>query len=255
MTPATTEAAAPDRVSSNAVAADGSLPSGAAPTSLFSSAPAAVAVDDYGQYRALSASAVISLVIGAISAIALLDFWILKAVPALGMVLGLSALQRIRSRPDELSGLKQARIGLALSAFFLLASVGWGAFRYVNEVPEGYVRISYEQLKNPDERMRNFASPQAMELEGKRVFIKGYMFPPPHETGVTRFVLCRDNGDCCFGGQPPPSDMVFIELAQGLDTNYDQRIRHVAGTFHVANFQSSDVGKQVLYRLDADYIK
>lgn len=251
MTPATTEAAAPDKVPSTAFAA-----AGGASTSLFSTASApAAAVDDYAQYRALSASAVISLVIGAISAIALLDFWILKAVPALGMVLGLSALQRIRSRPDELSGLKQARIGLALSAFFLLASVGWGAFRYVNEVPEGYTRISYEQLKNPDERMRNFASPQAMDLEGKRVFLKGYMFPPPHETGVTRFVLCRDNGDCCFGGQPPPSDMVFIELAPGLETKYDRQLRHVAGTFHVANFQSSDVGKQVLYRLDADYIK
>lgn len=212
-------------------------------------------VDDFSQYRALSAPAVVSIVLGAISIVALLDFWALKAVPALGVIAALAAIVQIRRRPDELTGMKQAKIGLALSGVMLVGTSAYAVIAHQLEVPEGYGRISYAMLKHPDEALEHLPSPAAQELDGKRVFIKGYMFPPSHETGVTRFVLCRDNGDCCFGGQPPPSDMIFVELKEGLDTRYDSRLRHVAGTFHVVNTDKNDVGKQVLYRLDADYIR
>lgn len=209
----------------------------------------------YEHYRSLSGAAVVSLILGVVSVVALLDFWVLKVLPAFGLVLALVAIVRIRRQSDELTGMKAAKLGLALSLAFLVVGSSLSIYTYATEVPPGYERISYETLKHPDEALRNSASPAALALEGKRIFIKGFMFPPPHEKGVTKFVLCRDNGDCCFGGQPPASDMIFVDLVPGLDTHYDRKLRHVAGTFHVAGSHSKDVNKDVLYRLDADYIK
>jgi len=123
------------------------------------------------------------------------------------------------------------------------------------EVPEGYQPIDYSLLKHPDPRLEALPSPAAQSLEGKKVFLRGYMFPPDHDTGIAAFLLCRDNGDCCFGGQPPPSDMVFIKLENPLQTSYSRRLRRVAGTFHVAGSRYGDIKKDVLYQLDADYIK
>ena len=50
------------------------------------------------------------------------------------------------------------------------------------------------------------------ELDGKKVFIKGYMYPSSQMTGIREFVLCRDNGTCCFGGQPRLTDMIRVKL-------------------------------------------
>jgi len=205
-------------------------------------------------YRVVSITAVVSCVLGIVSVIALLDFWALKAVPVFGLVAGLAALRQISAAPQEFSGRKAAVIGVAASALFLFAGTGLAFWTYVAEVPDGYRRIGYEQLK-PTAEQPHLVPASAVQLDGQRVFIKGFMFPTPHDKGVRRFVLCRDNGDCCFGGEPPKSDMVFVELVEPLDTEFSTRMRHVAGTFRVAGMRSTDVNQDVLYRLEADYIR
>jgi hypothetical protein len=212
--------------------------------------------DSYAEYRSLSGGAVVSVVLGVLSVVALLpDFWALKVIPLLGIVAGSTALVRIRRRPDEFSGRKLALVGTATSLVMFLIGTGWGAYEMAYEVPEGYQPIDYSLLKHPDPRLEALPSPAAQSLEGKKVFLRGYMFPPDHDTGIAAFLLCRDNGDCCFGGQPPPSDMVFIKLENPLQTSYSRRLRRVAGTFHVAGSRYGDIKKDVLYQLDADYIK
>ncbi len=209
---------------------------------------------EYEAYRTMSVAAVVACVLGIVSIVALADYWALKAIPALGLVVGLFALRQLAKYPDELSGRKAALVGVAASAFFLAAGSGLSWWMYVAELPEGYERIGYEQLKSKSGDP-NAPSAEAVALDGKRVFIKGYMYQPAYSTGIRRFVLCRDNGDCCFGGQPPKSDMVFVELVDPLDTEFTSRVRKVAGTFRVAGTRSDDVGQVVLYRLEADYIK
>jgi hypothetical protein len=94
-------------------------------------------------------------------------------------------------------------IGFALSLVFLLTGVGYGSFIYATEVPKGYERISFEGLKPTElqERRGELVSPEVMALDGKRVFIKGYIRPgsSPVRTGIDRFLLVRDNNECCFG--------------------------------------------------------
>jgi hypothetical protein len=214
------------------------------------------AAEDFSQYRALSATAVIALLIGVFSIVAMLpDYWLPKAVPVIGIVLAAASMLRIRLRSDELSGMRPAAIGLGLSAFFLVAGSGYSVYSEIAAVPDGYQEIKYALLKPTDERP-NSAPESAKALNGQRVFIRGYMYPTEHESGITRFVLCRDSGDCCFGGNPPLSDMIFVQLKDPLQARFiNGRIRHVAGTFRVAGSHSTEVKKSVLYALDADYIK
>lgn len=221
--------------------------------------PGASQVDGegYEHYRAMSGSAVISMVLGVLSVVSLLpDFWILKVIPCLGIVAGLGALRRISLRPDEFSGRKVALAGVATSLVLLATGSAWSGYEYATEIPDAkYQRIDYSMLKHPDESRKNSISPAAQALDGKEVFLKGFMFPTQHDHGVTKFVLCRDNGDCCFGGQPPLSDMVLVVLKHPLQTTYTSKVRRIAGTFHVSGSHFGDADKDVLYQLEADYIK
>jgi hypothetical protein len=132
----------------------------------------------------------------------------------------------------------------------LVTGFGIGGFQNAFGVPAGYLRISYETLQpKPGESI----PASARELDGKKVFIKGYMYPSNQMTGIREFVLCRDNGTCCFGGQPKLADMIQVNLKEPLTLDYQTGLRRVAGTFRLQpNAARGDLGS-VLYRLDADY--
>lgn len=75
--------------------------------------------DEFLQYRALSSLAVISLAAGLLSGLALFDwFWIV--LPISGVLLGVAAWRKVKSRPDELTGLLLAKIGLCSPCCFCL---------------------------------------------------------------------------------------------------------------------------------------
>lgn len=210
--------------------------------------------ESYENYRSMSTAAVLSFALGMLSVGALVDLWAIKIVPVLGIIAGVTALGRIRRAPNDLTGRKPAFIGIAASALFLVCGSGLSWYGYATEVPAGHERMRYDDLK-PTAARPNDPPASAIALNGKQVFIKGYMFPTPHDKGVTKFVLCRDNGDCCFGGNPPKSDAIYVHLKEPLDTEFTTRLRHVAGTFQVAAAHATDGNLDVLYRIEADYIK
>jgi hypothetical protein len=154
-------------------------------------------------YRAVSSAAVVSLVFGIASILAFLD-WLLLFLPSVGLIAGLTASRKIRLYPEELSGGGLARAGTLLSLVAVVAAPCWLWYSMITEAPEGYLRISYAELQ-PDRGAPPTEIPRtATELEGKRVFIKGFMYPGPERSGIRRFILCRDNGTCCFGGPNRP---------------------------------------------------
>jgi len=205
-------------------------------------------------YRTLSSLAVFSIACGVLSILALFDLS-LGLIPAIGILTGIRALRQIHRTPDELAGGWLAKMGIALSLLLLVS--GWARISYIRamEVPDGYLRISYEQLQ-PDPNTAGQTVPQsALDLDGQHIFIKGYVYPGSQKTGIKRFVLCRDNGTCCFGGQPKVTDMIQVTLADPLSLDYSPNIHRLAGTFHVEPSQASDQRGTVLYQLDADYLK
>ncbi len=205
-------------------------------------------------YRAVSSAAVVSVVFGIASILAFLD-WMLLLFPSVGLIAGLMAGRKIRQYPEELSGSGLARTGTLLSLLAIIAAPGWLWYSMITEAPEGYLRISYAELQ-PDRGAPPTEIPRsATELEGKRIFIKGFMYPGPERSGIRRFILCRDNGTCCFGGvTPKPSDMVDVHLAGELKAEYATRVTRVGGIFHV-DPSSSNSGLDARYHLEADYIR
>lgn len=71
-------------------------------------------------------------------------------------------------------------------------------------------------------------------LNGKRIRIRGFMYPPYKATGLTKFGLARDNGICCFVRQAKIYDLFAVQMAEGSATDYIQnRPFDVVGTFHI----------------------
>src|SRR5687768_15891218 len=129
--------------------------------------------EDYASYRSLSPAAVLSCVLGLGALVAFFDWW-LVVIPVLGLLSGAFALRQIAARSDELAGRVPALAGMALSAVCLVGGQTRLWYIRLTEVPDGHVRITYDDLQ-PDPRVINQpVPPSAEEFHGQRVFIKGY---------------------------------------------------------------------------------
>lgn len=208
---------------------------------------------DYVPYRVLHPLAVASLAGGVLSVTAFLG-WALAVIPALAILLGLRGWWRVRSAPEEYTGAGLAQFGIVLAVACWASGWSWLSYVYATEVPEGYQRIDYAELQPEEGQPPTTIPASALALNGKRVFIKGYIYPPNQLTGVTRFVLCRDNGDCCFGGKPKLTDMIDVSLQNDLSLNYSRKLHRLAGVFRVSEAGDPEA-RGAVYRLEADYLK
>jgi hypothetical protein len=127
---------------------------------------------------------------------------------------------------------------------------------YATEVPEGYTRINFEVLQ-PDERKPNQRiSDRAKTLNGDRVFVKGYVYPDGQQRGIKRFVLVRDLGTCCFGGQPKLTHMIEVTLKDPIRIEYTMRKRRLGGILQVNEKLKPVQGLGgVYFQLAADYLR
>ena len=197
---------------------------------------------DYGAYRAVCASAVISLVIGLLAALALVN-WFLCIVPFFGLLFGVLALWKIRRRPGELIGRKLAWTGIVLSIFFWATGWGWLAWDASVEVPEGYRRITYKQLQPRESSKHGLVPEFAKRMHGQKVFIRGYMYPSKNRVGVKAFLLVRDMGTCCFGGNPPLTHRIEVTLQDPHRVSYSYFPKKLIGTFYVRNLEAATKGQ------------
>ena len=211
--------------------------------------------DDF-RYRRMSPFAVASLVGGVIAFLGLAVVQDLgpipySIIPVFGIVSGLRGLSAVR-RYDEI-GKTPARVGLVLSLICLASAWPLKSYLDANELPEGYERLKYEVLQS---RVDGPPVPEsAKAFDGKRVFVKGFVYPGRETTGIKQFVLCRDNGACCFGGKPKLNDMIQVTLKEPLTLDYDTRMRGVGGVFRVKEESASDGLGVVLYQLEADQLR
>jgi hypothetical protein len=71
------------------------------------------------------------------------------------------------------------------------------------------------------------------DLDGKTVRLRGFMYPA-FEEELTRFILTRDTGACCFGPNPKIYYLVNVKLKEGTKVRYvENRPFDVVGTFHI----------------------
>lgn len=211
---------------------------------------------EYRQYRSLSVSAVAAFALAILGLPAVL-FPSLLVIPAIGIALGLFSVTRLRRRPDELTGAWLAWSGLLMSLSAFVVGATWSSYRYATEVPEGYLRISYEPLQPDPAHPEMPIPPSALELNGQRVFVKGYVHPGvDRRRGIRQFILVPDMKTCCFGGQPALTDMIEVTLRDPLRVDFSYTRRKLGGILKVSPRKKSVAGLDgVFYELDADYVR
>jgi hypothetical protein len=205
-------------------------------------------------YQSVSRSAVASAVLGVLGLLGFL-FVGLLLLPVVSLLLGVVALMSIRKYPGELLGKPFAQLGVAVSAITLCLAPVHHAYVYATEVPPGYERIAFTTLISPS-GMPDMPPNQALALDGKQVFVKGYIHPTSMDSPrAKKFVLVPDLGTCCFGGQPPLTHMIEVTLSGDNVATRNMRKQKLAGTLHVNRALKPIDGLQgVYYTLRADII-
>ena len=203
------------------------------------------------RYRAVNRPAVAALVAGALSLVLVLS-WYFLLIPLVAFYLGRRALRQIAHSPEEFTGENLAWAGLGLAAVFTIVGSGWLLLARVREVPFGYQRVDYAQLQ-PEVLGKTEVLPASVaDLEGKRVFIKGYMVPGRQQIGLRQFRLCPTNGVCTFCiPNPRPTEIIQVRLSGDLTWAYTTQLIGIGGIFHV----DPDDPHHLPYAMDADYVR
>ncbi len=200
------------------------------------------------QYRALSPAAVVALIFGVLSLLALCDYWLL-VVPLVGIIWSVVALRQIKARRAELTGRPLAIVGMTACVLMLPAGIGWNLWADYSQIPPGYTWISYELLQPNPKIVGEIVPKSAMDLDGKKVYVKGFVQAGSQSSGIKSFVLVRDAGTCCFGGNPKITDRIVVML-NSASLIYTKNVAHVSGVFRVAPIQSPGGIGVAYYHLD-----
>jgi hypothetical protein len=184
-------------------------------------------------YRALCPMAVASVVVGALSILTSLSWWLI-VIPILGIWLGWQAYQQIQTAPSEWTGHHLVWVGIGLSIGFGILGGSWLFFAQVSEVPYGYERLDFAALQ-PDPNTPTDPIPEAAHnLQDKRVYIRGYMQPRRQQSGIKEFILCPSNGECPYCiPKPTSTQMIRVILPADITTFYTNHPIGVAGRFQV----------------------
>lgn len=212
-------------------------------------------IDDYREFhRGAAISA--AFVLASLLAVLMFSPWLLL-VPLFGCVIGAIAWRQIVAEPDVYTGAWLAQAGTTLCGLLLVGGGAWQAIDYVTEVPEGYDRrLGFAELQPDPDHPESPIPPAALELDGEKVFIKGYVYPDGQLRGIKQFILVPDRGTCCFGGQPKLTDMIQVTLQDGQTIEYSYFERKLAGVLHVDQQRTIVPGLDgVFYRLDAEYVR
>lgn len=201
---------------------------------------------DVIQYRALHTWAIVGLVLGVLSVFTLITAagtlegcLLITPIPILGMFVSLRSWARIKRDSDQFTGAWLAATGFVLSLLFLVTGVGYGGYVYATEVPDGYQRISFETLRPNEVQERGgvMIPPEAQALDGKKVFIKGYIRPgsAPVRVGIDRFLMVRDNNQCCFGDLSKVKyfDQMAVKIVSSDRIEDTMQILRMGGILHV----------------------
>ncbi|MAT12005.1 MAG: hypothetical protein CMM02_13475 [Rhodopirellula sp.] len=114
--------------------------------------------------------------------------------------------------------------------------------------------ISFDTIKFDIEKgapfKRDMLTREIVALEGQLVRIRGYMLPSFQQSGIKKFVLVRDNMECCYGPGAALYDCVIIEMQGTASAEFTVRPMAVEGVFKVSEFKGPDGKHLAIYHID-----
>ena len=119
--------------------------------------------------------------------------------------------------------------------------------------------ITFDDIKLEMQKGEPFArdrlTPRVEELERQRVRIRGYILPSFQQSGLTQFVLVRDNQECCFGPGAALHDCVVVRMQAGRTADFSIRPVAVEGRFRVEELRGPDGRHLAIYALDGESVQ
>jgi hypothetical protein len=111
------------------------------------------------------------------------------------------------------------------------------------------------EMKKGDPFERKMLTPEIEKLVGKKIRIRGWILPGGQATGLTDFVLVRDNMECCFGPMAALFDCMIVKMADGETTDFTTRAVAIDGVFDVREEKFPDGTWMAIYHLTAEKVK
>jgi hypothetical protein len=125
--------------------------------------------------------------------------------------------------------------------------------------PAGTQNITFDTLKfaieKNDDYQRSKLTPEIEALDGRDVKLRGYILPSFQQSGITQFVLVRDNMQCCFGPGAALYDCVVVDMKPGKTTEFTVRPVAVEGKFELRDFKGPDGKFLAIYHLDGEAVR
>lgn len=119
--------------------------------------------------------------------------------------------------------------------------------------------ISFNNVKFEMEKgapfERKMLTPEIEKLVGKKIRIRGWILPGGQATGLTDFVLVRDNMECCFGPKAALYDCMIVKMVEGESTDFTTRAITVDGIFDIREEKFPDGTWMAIYHLTAESVK
>jgi hypothetical protein len=110
------------------------------------------------------------------------------------------------------------------------------------------------EMEKTETFQRSMLTQEIERLFGQRIRIRGYMFPTLKKKGLEKFVLVRDNLECCFGPGAALYDCILVHMQAGKTAEYSIRPVAVEGTFRFQEFVDYDGTIRAIYHLDGQAV-
>jgi hypothetical protein len=122
----------------------------------------------------------------------------------------------------------------------------------------GIIETTFDDVKFPMEKTDDFAesmlTDRVKSLFDKRIRIRGYIYPTPRRNGLKKFVLVRDNLECCFGPGAALFDCILVSMAGGATAEYTIRPVAVEGRFRLEPLPGQDGRPLAIYQMDGEAV-
>lgn len=225
-------------------------------SSTTSELPAAGDLLDF-DYKPVPVLATVSIFLGVCSFAALISLTGIF-VGAVAVLVSVAAILMIALSRGELGGMMFAVGGFVLALGFTAAGAFMQYNDYVNELPEGgYRRVNFPREISEKQLIVTpqgyVVPPDVRPLMEQKLFLKGYMWQSRITHNMTEFILLKDNGECCMGGDPKPWDNIRVVLPKGKHCNYINGLTSVWGTLKINRNPTPD--DPAVYLLEADGVE
>jgi hypothetical protein len=205
-------------------------------------------------YTPMSPLAPIAVIMSLLGLTAFIGFYGIF-VALIAVVISWLAVGKIKAADGELGGLGLSRIALVVSVVTVASSSVLLAYNYSTECPEGYERHNFPREISDYQFVytggQRAIPPEVQPILNKKVFIKGFVYHTRTTRNQREFILLKDQGDCCFGGDPAPHDMIHITLSEDHDSVNFPMLTMVSVAGIIKADPTAPPG-QAVYEMEAD---